>query len=211
MDVVYILGTGSQSGNQEIFYSLRSLERNMLDIGNVYVIGERPTKLPGVFHYPMEDPTKEGWKNAYLKTLFACNIPELSDSFLFMNDDFFLTEPFNGSDFPYYSLKDSNGGPCGPHSFHIHCPIVFNKEAYKKMPFSVDMKACKSARSLYANFYGGPPTFTKDFILPAGEPVIPYDEQIAEWPCFSIGDSAMLYSSFVLWLDEKYSEPSRFE
>lgn len=211
MDVVYILGSGSLANNEEIRYSVRSLEKHLLDLRNVYIIGEDPKNLPNAFHVQSSDKTKEKWKNAYLKVLRACEITELSDEFLLMNDDFFLTEDTVGEDFPFYALKGSNGGACGTNSFHVHCPMRIKKDWYKGMPFSCDQKACHSPRSFYANFYRAPAKFIDDVILRVGPVMRNADEQIAGWPFFSIGDSAMLEPDFVLWLDQKYPNPSRFE
>lgn len=211
MDAVYILGTGSECENQEIKYSVRSLEQHMLDLRNVFVIGEKPDCLPNAVHVPMKDPTIDKWKNAYLKIIRACEVLEISEDFFLMNDDFFLLDSVLGAEFPFYALKGSNGGPCGLHSFHIHCPMRLNKEMYIKMPFSVDIKACKSPRSMYANFYKAPPSFTTDFILRVGKGMRDADEQVKGWPSFSISNSAMHYNDFLLWLAEKYPTPSRFE
>jgi hypothetical protein len=211
MDVVYILGTGSLVNNLELKYSIRSLEKYMRDLRRVYVVGEECPHLPNVEHVFMQDPTKEGWKNAYLKIKRACELQELSSEFLLMNDDFFLTKPMTGADWPFYALRGSNGGTCGMHSFQIHAPVRISKEYYKTMPFSVDLRACRSPRTFFLNFYKAPPMFCDDFVLRIGEKMPVPDEQIKKWPCFSIDDTAMLVPEFVLWLDEMYPEPSRFE
>lgn len=211
MDVVYILGSGSLSKNEEIRYSLRALSENMLDLGKVYIIGEDPGFLPGARHISAKDSADEKWKNAYNKIVRASCLSDISEEFLLMNDDFFMIEPFVGAEFPFYALKGSNGGPCGPNSFHMHCPIRLKKEWYYKMPFSTEQKSCKSPRTFYANFYKCPPKFADDFILRAGEGCRDFNEQIKGHAFFSIGDHSMLHAPFVEWLREKYPNPSVFE
>jgi hypothetical protein len=211
MDAVYILGSGSLSENEEIKYSIRSLETNMLDLRNIYIIGDDPGFLKDVKYFSMRDASKEKYVNAFSKIKFASSIAELSEEFLLMNDDFFLLQPFTGADWPFYALKGSNGGSCGIHSFHMHCPIRFKKEFYLNLPFDPMSKACKSPRTFYANFYKAPPTFHDDFILRSAEGCRDFDEQIKNWPCFSIGDTAMLYPPFRKWLDVLFPTPSRFE
>lgn len=211
MDVVYILGSGSLAGNAEIRYSLRSLERNMGDLGKVYVVGESPGFLRDCERVPANDDASDKWKNAYEKTLKACGLPDLTDDFLLMNDDFFFTEPFLGAEWPYFALAGSNGGSCGMHSFHIHAAIRLNKEMYIKMPFSIEQKACRSPRSFYGNFYKVKPRFCGDFVLRAARVCRDFDEQIKDWECFSVSDSAMLDESFREWLENKYPVPSSFE
>lgn len=211
MDAVYILGKGSLSQNEEIRFSIRSLEQNMTDLRHIYIIGECPSFLQNVKHIPAEDTQKERHVNAYNKIKLACEQEEISDEFLLMNDDFFMLKPFEGSQFPFYALEKSNGGPCGQNSFHIHCPIRYQKEWFDKMPIDPDLKTCKSPRTFYANFYRAPVKFCKDFILQVEENAPDFDFQVAGNPCFSISDNAMLHPPFVGWLNELYPVPSRFE
>lgn len=211
MDVVYILGSGSLAEDEEIRYSVRSLCKNMLDLRNVYVVGDKPVPLPGVHHIEMRDATKEKHVNAYHKVMRACAEPDISDEFLLMNDDFFMLDSFMGAEFPFYALKGSNGGSCGPHSYHVHCPMRLKKEMYTLMPFDPISKACRSPRTFYANFYGAPPTFVEDFILRAAKDCRPFDEQVKGRLSFSIGDSAMLYAPFREWLTALFPMPSQFE
>lgn len=42
MDVLYILGSGSPFNNDELRYSLRSLEKNGVNVSRVIVVGENP-------------------------------------------------------------------------------------------------------------------------------------------------------------------------
>lgn len=211
MDAVYILGTGSLAKNEEIRYSIRSLEANMSDLRNVYIVGECPEFLQKVKHIIAGDKSKYKHINAYHKIKIACKIEEVSDEFLLMNDDFFMTKEFVGADFPFYSLENSNGGNCGQHSFHIHCPIRLKKEWFEKMPIDLSFKSCKSPRTFYANFYKAPPKFCNDFVVRGATGCLDFDKQIIKKPCFSISDSTMLYPPFYKWLQELYPVPSRFE
>lgn len=211
MDLVYILGSGSLSNNEEIRYSIRSAEQNILDLRNIYIIGEDPKFLKDIIHVPAHDSSIYKYINAYHKIKLACSIPELSDEFLLMNDDFFILEPTLGAEFPFYALKNSNGGACGMNSFHIHCPIRIKKEWYLKMPIDLSFKSCKSPRTFYCNFYKAPPKFCNDFIVRAGVGCKNFNEQIKNLPCFSISDNSMLYPPFKNWLETLYPVPSRFE
>jgi hypothetical protein len=211
MDVVYILGSGSLANDEEILYSARSLCKNMLDMGTVYVVGDSPKHLPGATHFQMQDAYPEGWKNVYTKIIKACSIPELSEEFLLMNDDFFMTEPFEGADFPFYAIKGTNGGSCGQHSFQIHAPMRISKEMFVKMPFDISSNACKSFRSFYANFYGAPPKFIEDCIIQVGENVAPFDEQVEKQKFFSISNSSFLNAKFSDWIKSQFPEGCALE
>lgn len=211
IDVVYILGSGSLAENEEIRYSIRSLSKHLLDLRNIYIIGEDPGFLKDFEHVVSPDSFKEKWKNGYKKVRRACEIDELSDEFLLMNDDFFLLEDTIGAEFPFYALKGSNGGSCGMNSFHVHCPIRIKKDWYLQMPLELKQNACKSPRTFYANYYRAPVTFIDDCIVRAGEGCRDFNEQTRSLSFFSISDSSMLYPPFVDWLKEKYPEASRFE
>lgn len=211
MDAVYILGTGSLSQNEELRYSVRSLARHMLDLRDVYIVGEPADFLPSVIHIPAQDSYPRAWQNALHKTRLACALEQISDEFLLMNDDFFMLSDFLGSEFPFYALKNSDGGPNGRHSFAVHCPIRLKKEWYLKMPISVELSGHRSPRSFYANFFGAPPVFVDDFILRPDTKNTPLDLQLSGRDFFSIDNACMLDRVFVSWLSELYSEPSRFE
>lgn len=211
MDVVYILGTGSEANDIEIRYSLRSLEKNMLDLGKVFIVGVCPSFLKNIIHIPILDSYPKKWQNAYLKISTACFDARVSDDFLLMNDDFFILEPFEGALFPFYSLKKADGGPDGPHSFHIHCPIRYNKEMFLKMPLSTESSGAHSLRTFYSNFYRCPRYPTQDFILPGPFAGKTYNDQVDGWPSFTIGTQLAKRPDFIEWLDSLYPEPSRFE
>lgn len=211
MDAVYILGSGSLCDNLEIKYSLRALEQNMLDLRNVYIIGEKPDFLQNINHVAVKDMFEKGWQNVHVKICNACDIEDLSDEFLLMNDDFFVTDPFNGAEYPFYALKGVDGGPAGMQSYSVHCPIRFKKDWYKQLPISPEMKGHFSLRSFYANFYKASPTFIEDKILVGGLEVKSFDEQLGTHPFFSIGNGTMKEEDFVQWLEKKYPNPSKFE
>lgn len=211
MDVVYILGDGSKADNEEIRYSLRSLERNMLDIGNVYIVGILPDFLQDVRHIPCEDRHEKRWKNAMEKTRLAASTDGITDEFLLMNDDFFMLSPFQGDNFPFYAKKGNDGGCNGRTDFQIHCPIRIQKEWYLNLPLSLDMAGDWSPRSFYCNFYQAPPTFIVDPIVRCGISLPSYEDQTKNLDFFSIGSSTMLRSDFSSWLARTFPDPSRFE
>ena len=62
MDVVYILGTGSTSNDNEIRYSLRSIEKYLIGFNVVYIVGECPKFLKGIIHLDFRPTKKQGKK-----------------------------------------------------------------------------------------------------------------------------------------------------
>lgn len=211
MDAIYILGTGSERENEEIKYSIRSLEKYMLDLRNIYIVGEYPPFLKKAIHIPANDFSDKKEINAFSKILKACEHSDVSEEFLLMNDDFFMLDTFLGSDFPFYALKNSNGGPCGTNSFHIHSPLRIKKEWFLKMPLDKSLSSCKSPRTFYCNFFKAPPTFCTDFVLTTCDNSVSFDKQIKDKPCFSISNTLMNFEPFYKWLKNLYPIKSTFE
>lgn len=107
MDIVYCLSNGSLWDNNELRLSLRSLEKNVEGIGNVYVIGEKPKWIKNVIHIPFKDePIYSPDGNIIRKILRACQEKKLSDNFLFGSDDQLITKKCKVSDLKAYHDGD---------------------------------------------------------------------------------------------------------
>jgi len=116
-DVVYVLGTGSSWGNNEIRFSIRSFVKYFENLRNIVIVGECPVWLKGVVHIPCPDKTGIN-KDARmaLKILAACKDYRVSENFIFCTDDTLLLQPTKDADFCgwhdgpilYDSVKDKN-------------------------------------------------------------------------------------------------------
>ena len=173
-DVVYTLGIGSQWGNNEIKYSLRSISRNLKNFRNVWIVGECPNFLTNVYHLPYPDKFTIPDQNIADKIRHACECPYISDDFLFINDDHYLLKPFDIETFPYFwdttldekvkrlghvgygarvgnTLRhlQANGLPIK--NFDVHTPILYNKKLFLDNVMSVDWSNAYIIKSLYAN------------------------------------------------------------
>lgn len=88
MDVVYLVRPGDD--NDELRHSLRTLANMPHD--RVWFVGHLPSWATDVHHVP-------GNRGAYTITnvhdnvRIACDIDDLSDPFVMMNDDFFIMQP----------------------------------------------------------------------------------------------------------------------
>ncbi|NQU87033.1 MAG: hypothetical protein HQ541_14855 [Mariniphaga sp.] len=105
IDVVYVLGNGSKWDNNEIRFSLRSIEKNLLYFRNVYIVGSLPTFLTNVIHVPAKDifdPNVNTDGNIITKVLEACKQEGLSKKFLFINDDHLVLKPIEARKIPPY-------------------------------------------------------------------------------------------------------------
>jgi|GEM_PF-994900 len=104
MDVVYPISggfhgkkrLGSKWNDNELRYSLRSLEQYFQNLGRVFIVGHKPDWLTGVVHLPAEDTHRHN-KDANLidKVLLACR-SGVSPTFLRLSDDQCLLKPWDG-------------------------------------------------------------------------------------------------------------------
>lgn len=152
MDLVYPLGTGSLLRNFELRMSLRSVEKHLTGFNNVYIIGEFPPWLQNAIHIPFTEMSKISDINIMQKVTKVCELPELSDDFLFLNDDHYLLTSYDAPTFPYYYMDtledyyrtrpDSYGRRARASMnylkekglpikhFDIHYPIIYNKSLF---------------------------------------------------------------------------------
>ena len=106
-DIVYVLGTGSSWGNNEIRISIRSFAKYFKNLRNIVVVGERPVFLDEIIHIPYEDKMGIN-KDArmMLKIKAACQDPRVSENFILCTDDTLLLSAI--------SAEEINGWHDGP-------------------------------------------------------------------------------------------------
>ena len=160
-DLVYILGTGSTWGNNEIRYSLRSVEKN-LNINKVFVVGEKCKWFSDkIIHIPADDPYEIKTRNAFHKLLIACNDKRISKDFILMNDDFFILKKLDRIEYLYKgklidslkkhptksgyyfdALKDTISYLKNQEAldYSLHYPFVYNKAKLKKLITEIEKK-----------------------------------------------------------------------
>lgn len=170
MDFVWVCRSGA---NEELRYSVRSVVKHHPE-SNIILVGGKPDWYDGTF-FPS---TSQGHKLRVVKTHLnnICDNSRISADFVLMNDDFYLTAPF---DFKKYysvgelsnhvaqyggvrstyveSLKITRNTLVGlgktTYSFETHVPIVFNKMFLKKV-----LNYRGLWRSLYSNVWQVKPT-----------------------------------------------------
>lgn len=180
IDVVYIIGTGSRWRDNELRFSLRSITKNLSNIGKVFIVGECPDYLKNIIHIPagdIFDPAINADGNIITKVLAACEDKRLGETFLFINDDHLIIQPVNIADIPafhkgsmdtfpddYWNLNYwrkrlrltkeallAKNLPC--FHFDCHTPILINKHKFKKVAADFDYKTGigLTMKSLYGN------------------------------------------------------------
>lgn len=89
-DIVYVVRPGDR--NEELRYSLRSLAN--LPHGRVWIAGFMPRWVTGAEHIPAPTHSVPHVQTkANLRA--ACEHPEVSESFIYFNDDFFVMQPLD--------------------------------------------------------------------------------------------------------------------
>lgn len=109
VDLVYVVGTGSQWNDNELRFSLRSVEKNLSGTGRIFIVGHLPDFVKGIVLIPAKDifePVKNADGNMIHKLLIACNDKRLSNNFLFMNDDFIINRPNSAAAVPTFHKGD---------------------------------------------------------------------------------------------------------
>ena len=174
MDVVYFVKEGAY--NPELIYSVRSVCKN-LKFRRLWFIGGCPKGiLPDVSH-PFRRISNVKTKNTAAMFRLVCQIDEISDDFLFFNDDFFVMKPtdeikprfFGTLEEKSAQIRQQYGSStrwstllkiaadeliarrCNTYNFELHCPMVINKKKMAKIIELFPGVGCK--RSLYGNYY----------------------------------------------------------
>ncbi len=168
MTAVYVLGTGSQWANNELRFSLRSIEKYLPICDNVLIVGTLPPFVTNCNY--IKHPDKPGRKefSIFSKIIAACKSDYVSEDFVFLNDDHFLLSEIN--ELPYYyegTLSQKVASSHGHYKaatlntinelpeekqkyFDIHCPIIYNKRKFLELE-ETDWSREYVIKSLYAN------------------------------------------------------------
>jgi hypothetical protein len=189
IDIVYILGKGSRWNDNELRFSLRSIEKNFADAGKIFVVGECPGWLTGITHIPAPDKYDNKILNAIVKYTVAASDPRIGKDFVLMNDDIFFIRKTQAHDikffsrgrlremcdlhpskggYYYHSLRDTEKrldvmGIPNAIDFEVHSPIIFNKEKLLSVMGMVGTAKAYAMRSCYCNLTNKEPVTVTDF------------------------------------------------
>lgn len=234
IDILYILGTGSKWDNNELRYSLRSLEKYGKNVGRVFVSGSNPGFLSTNVVYTDIPDIDIFSVNHWYKVSETFKKTDISDNCLYMMDDIFFNKEVDCENYPYYyksELKpkysvDRRYNSCLINTYNIlsekgltvknfgvHCPIIYNRKQFLNMDLQQYRKlyGFVSPRSFYCNYYGVSGIQRSDIKIKAlsgGEKEI--DGIIKDVDCWSIGDSA-IQQGVSEYLNKKFSEKSKYE
>lgn len=98
MDVVYVVGPHRE--NEELRFSLRSIATHLVH-GRVWIAGYAPRWVSSeVGRIRTRQAIGSKFQNSVGNTRAACAHPDVSDPFLYFNDDFFVLEPTRAEEIP---------------------------------------------------------------------------------------------------------------
>jgi hypothetical protein len=231
MKALYILGTGSGWANNEIRYSLRSLEE-CTEVSEVVIVGAKPPWLKNVHHIACRDMGRNKLRNTIEKLRVACVSGHLNEPFLRMNDDFFFLQ--RHISFPLYAKrrladtvtrdKGKEGyyykatrntlamltehGINNPYDYSIHFPLVMESEKVLDVlsKFPPEEHGAYLFGTVYANLHNN----TKPIIRPDFK-VWAWKDEFALSSFVSTDNGAVMQTSFREWIATRFPKPSRYE
>lgn len=87
----------------ELIYSLRSVEKYGNGVGEVFIIGAETPALTNVVQIPFKDKKQRVSINIWEKLVAVARNEQISERFLWMNDDIYITKDFNADEIPNYA------------------------------------------------------------------------------------------------------------
>lgn len=219
----------SVNRDEELKFALRSIEKHLTGIGNVFVVGDNPRWNHSIIHVPQVNISKNNSyrdRNIAAKILTACEMAQVSDNFLILHDDNFLLQGCPASMWPYYHCGPSfkgNGdyrqvemntqymfGDCK--NFDVHAPHIVNKNLFKKTIGTLDwsLKYGYCIKTAYCTMNGIEGEFEPDLKINGDWEYEWIKNRIVGRKWFSIGDNAWR-GGMVKLMKELYPEKSKWE
>lgn len=229
LDVIIPYNDRSTQKHLELKMALRSIEKHLNGIRNVFIIGHKPDFLTNVIHIPFEDDPRNRFRDRNIcnKIIAACKDRRVSDDFIMVHDDHFLLEDFDAGAFPYYHCgpmvpgqgqyahtKENTISVLGEcNNYDTHCPIVFNKHKFMNTVAKVDWTKWYGycLKTLYCVLNGIEGEYMEDskIRLPLRYEEIIYQIRGRKW--FSIGDRCFVENGMKRVLEDLYSNKSIYE
>jgi len=234
MDIVYI-NQKNHYKNNELRYSLRSIERNISNYDNVFIVGYKPDFVSdNVIHIPADDKYNNRATNIMTKVLLAAENEKVSKDFMLLNDDYFIMKPMDCYTYPYYwkcdlahtiqiqrneyqqhvipTYKALLDRKLPTKNFDTHKPIVYNKDLFQEIVSQYDWNIPYGfiLRSIYCNTLGIEGVEKLDDKINHSHIPDTWKRITANLDCFSIGDQS---ANDYLWsfLNKEFPEPSKYE
>jgi hypothetical protein len=238
MTAVYIVGNRSAWDDNELRYSLRSVEKFAPAIDKICIVGYKPDFLNDkIKHIPYEDIYFNAARNIAEKILRYCEVHR-GERFLLMADDYYFLKPFDVVNHKYcyrgtlhdvitahhglfvhhcmateHILKKSG---LNAYNFDCHYPMVMDADKFIKVYNSyywTDLPWGYTIKSLYANTLQVPfcdMREVEEVKLRRQKTIEGAKHFIKGKEMFSSGDS-MVGDKMIEFMDGLYPNKSRYE
>ncbi len=231
IDILYVVGNGSTWKNNELRYSIRSVVKNLKGFGNIVVVGTKPSWL-NVKHIPANDSGRTAQESVYIKLKKA--LPEISEDFLFFNDDYYLLKNFQAAKFPFFyketleeflqrrktrdsykmavenTFKALSEKNLPTLNFENHAPMLINKTKFQEVMAGYSWSTFGFViKSLYANTLKIKGTFEHDMKINYPFTVEELKAMTSERKYFS--SDKLLPTNLKAFITELYPANSKYE
>ncbi len=229
MVMLYIIGSGSLYYNEELRFSLRSVQKYAPEVKKVIIVGEKPDFISDKieYHYIKEAEGNKEYRIA-MKIHEACKF--IKGNFIFMNDDFFLTreQDWNvnyakselnpkGHDHYQKAISDTKEYLLSLgktiYNFDVHTPILYNSKKFQSLLPHFEKSRQTSnglvVKSLYGNIYGLKPTIYNDCKLASLQTYADFNK-IIDVPVISCSDSAWM-NGVRSYMRKQFPNKSKYE
>lgn len=206
MKAVYVCRGGA---NEELRYSLRSVERNLPCVDDVVIYGGKPRWCVAKLVTQTVGATK--YAKAYHNLRLACMDESMDDSFVLMNDDFYVMEPTERVEYAHrgsllklvewYESEHPKAvytantrrtydflvgiGIKDPVSYELHIPMVFEKDKLLEVLDMISGDMGLQYRTIYGNLCDVGGEYTEDVKVYAKGDEIPEGRYLSSWdPAF---------------------------
>ena len=211
MDVVYIIDQTRPINTDALKYSIRALQKNMSDLGSIYIVGPRQKAAPLAKYLDFKPEHEKDWQNQLAAILCACNDVQLTDEFLLVDIKTIMLQPFIGDDYPFYRTKSGDGGPNGMYNFDLTCPVRLNKNWVSQLPITPKTKGDYNPRTFYCNYFRAPSYPADNVYLRYGNDMPTISEQLCNKPWFALKNNCLPDPEITWWLAHRFPDPSTTE
>lgn len=228
LDIVYCLRAFPPS--QELKYSLRSLKN--LPHREVWIYGGCPEWVDNVHHVPVIQNKGNKWRNTASLLEEICDNEEISENFIWFNDDFFVLKKTQELqyyhdrtlrsrvlDFSKISWRAVNNAYCtrltmasrslkfsnkDTLNYELHLPIIFNRYKLKEIIEKYPKVGAK--RSLYGNNFVEN-SIQRDDVKIYDNEKVPDDT----WDFLSTSDKSFREGEIGKWVKKKFNRRCKYE
>lgn len=235
IDILYIIGEPSINKDQELKYSLRSLEKYVSDFNRIFITGKCPDFIDKskVIFTPEKD-IGMSTVNHWWKVNQTITQTDISEDFVLMYDDIFFIKPTKLENYPFYQKgylgESTEGGKLYCQTlrnalewlirkrlpfvdYEVHTPFIYNKKNFLKLYDIFKAVADLNLRygqlvprSIYGNlFIKEEQPLIKDVKIRSKDEEIP-----THLDCFSVSDLDFKYKTLE-YLEQEFKNKSRWE